>query len=493
VAAVAGTRPGPRTRPPARPAPRAVPIGWILAITAAIALLVWRGTLAYGFAQDDFAWLAVARGLREPLPFPYRWLSSFAYFVAMRPLGLEAAIAYRAVGLLAHAACAGLLAMLLARRFGGLAALAGATFFAVHPALFDAQYSISAINEPLALLFALLAIAAARLPGRAAWWAVPAFAAALFAKESVVLLPLALLAGRGWLGETRPRGLIEVLGWTSLLFVAAVASRVIFVAHALRDPDAPYALSLGVHIATNLLGYLGWAVRPFLPGAGGLEERVDANALGWGFAVLAAWALGLRSRSLRERGWIAGGVTFAALLAPVLGLRNHTYHYYLYAPLAGAAWLIAAGMDAAAPRGRAWLPLGLTAVMTAIALVRIHQIETMPLADPRLRANPQVDRARIAGRLIDGLRAAALPAETRLVLWSPASARFERRNRPGTEVVVGDTYWDRSVRAAVYEGLGIRLRLPQLASVRFARSEPVPGDSIRVALYEPDGTVRMAP
>src|SRR5207249_5152901 len=80
------------------------------------------------------------------------------------------------------------------------------------------------------------------------------------------------------------------------------------------------------------------------------------------------WLAGLGSRALRRRGWLPAGVTFVAFLLPVLPLRNHAYHYYLYAPLAGAAWCLAAVADAllssgsrggSKPRGaRTRLPAG---------------------------------------------------------------------------------------------------------------------------------------
>src|SRR4051794_6619071 len=55
-----------------------------LAVLASI--VVYRGALAYFFAQDDFTGLARARGLVAPVAFPWRWLSGQAYFVVMRSL-----------------------------------------------------------------------------------------------------------------------------------------------------------------------------------------------------------------------------------------------------------------------------------------------------------------------------------------------------------------------------------------------------------------------
>src|SRR5215831_3890407 len=98
----------------------------------ASAAFVFSRSLRYFFSQDDFVLLARARGLATRTPGLWRWLSGTAYYALMRPLGLNAA-AYHAVNLLGHAACAGILLALLARRFSAPAATVGALFFGTHP------------------------------------------------------------------------------------------------------------------------------------------------------------------------------------------------------------------------------------------------------------------------------------------------------------------------------------------------------------------------
>jgi hypothetical protein len=518
---------------PARPRSRTPSPAWIALIAGLVAAGLWRGALGYWFCQDDFAWLARARGLLPPAPFPWRWLSCTALFAMLKPLGIDSAVPYHALSVAALAACAALLGWLLARRFHPLAALVGAVFFAAHPAHFNAAYWVSAIGDIFALLFGLIAIALARVSGRSRWLALAAFACALLSKESVALLPLALAVEPGWL-EARGKSpnaraassagryawvrrldpIVPAMLALSVAFSAALLARDVFGTRAGVTASAPYALSFGPHVLTNFAAYTSWSVNLFVPGGAFLEERA---VLGWSALVVPVWLAGLAWPRLRAAGWLAGGVTFTMLLLPVLGLRNHTYHYYLCAPLAGAAWCltalvhVACGIDrspapgrtgrrgvqrsASAP-GRAALPWISGALALALALsgaARIREIETMPMGVPELRSNPIVDRARIARRLVDGLRAAQLPPGARLVLRSPSSLRFERQVRTGTSLVPGDTYWDRSVRAAVMEDLALRMALPQLSDVTFRYTRPAIDTTLVVALYDPDGSVRVLP
>jgi hypothetical protein len=243
------------------------------------------------------------------------------------------------------------------------------------------------------------------------------------------------------------------------------------------------------------------------------EDVPDRGSRPWAIAALALWLSGLFSARLRANGWLAGGATLALLLAPVLGLRNHTYHYYLYAPLIGAAWCAAALADAwfrprsagaekasrpatvtAAGPGEAlaWpiaLLVGACFVLNGLFLVR--KIESMPFVDVRLRADTTVDRARIARQVHDGLATAELPVGARLLFWSPASMRFERQLHPQADVIGRETYWERNVRAALQDGLGVRVMFPQVDSVEFLHAYRPAEANRRFVLYDIDGTVQV--
>ncbi len=475
-------------------------------LAAAAAAGVFRGNLAYFFAQDDFLGLARVRGLAPALASPWRWLSGQGYFALMRPFGLSSAVPYHAVSLIAHATCAVLLLVLLGRRFGAPAALAGTLLFATHPALYTALYSVSGIGEILSLLFSLAAIAVATGRGGARWLAPPLFALALISKESVVLLPLALAFSPGWLdgrpepqapraAEAGPNRVLMAMGAVAVAYAAMFFMVDVFGVRSGLSRSAPYAVSPGTHVVANAASYLGWTANLPIFTMRSFEDAADPLVFPWAAGLTALWLAGLAWPRLRASGWLAGGATYALLLLPVLGLRNHTYHYYLYAPLAGASWCAAALFEATFARAlptRAWAAaaaLGLALVANGALLV--HKIETYPFVDPRLRAEPVVDRARIARRVTQGLREAALPNGTPLVFWSPSSMRFELRHHPGADVMSRETYWERNVRNALMDGLAVRLLFPQLGPVSFVHLYQGAPAGARVVLYDPDGGVRV--
>jgi hypothetical protein len=504
---------------------------WLATITAALAAaIVYRGALGYFFGQDDFLSLARVRGYAPPLATPWRWFSGHGYFVLMRPFGVASALPYHLASLVAHALSVALLTWLLARRFSPWAAIPGGLLLAAHPAVYTAVYSVSGIGEILSAFGALAAIALVARRDALRWLAVPAFVFALMCKESVLLLPLALLIRPG-LMESAPhvprddsdrvarRLPVLALGAVSLGWVAMLFATDVFGMRSGLGSSAAYALSPGLHVVTNAATYLGWTTLFWAPLVRSFGDAVDPNVYPAAVLITIAWLAGLLVQPLRERGWLAAGATYALLLAPVLGLRNHTYHYYLYAPLIGAAFAFSALLDTVfaalagpreAPARRAFrarsaepvgsaanaaLPGAGLAVVLAILLivngaVLVHKIETYPFLDPRLRSDATVDRALIAERVNRSLEAANLPAGTPLVFWSPASLRQEHALHPERPTLPNETYWERNVRSALMDGLAVRVLHPELGPVRFVhtyRAEPPP---TRYALYDPDGSLR---
>jgi hypothetical protein len=208
------------------------------------------------------------------------------------------------------------------------------------------------------------------------------------------------------------------------------------------------------------------------------------------------WVAGCFAAGLRRRGWLLGGLAFACFLLPVLPLRNHTYHYYLYAPLAGAALVVAAGASALLERlpGRAegapaWAlagVLGLALVANGALLVR--KIEHYPFIVPTLRSDATVDRAIIAGHVVQDLNAAHVPAGTRLVFWSPIAVTLASAAGMDT---TGETYIETNVRRALADDLAIRLFFPTVAGVEFIRDYRPLGNGESFVIYRPDGQVRV--
>jgi len=496
--------------------PAAAWLGGLL--VAAAGVWVFRGALNYFFSADDFPALARAAGLLPRLRDPWRLLSGQLYFDLLRPLAGLDPRGYHAASLLLHVACSLTLYALLRCRLSTPAALAGAGCFATHPSHYAAAYWLSAVGAPMALLLALATLAAALRPDHARWLAVPLFAAALLARESVLLLPLALWALLDW--ESRHRPGRRTRAWRDPL-VLALAALALALAVYLATADVmgthsgpgAYRLEFGRATLENLFTYLGWSANFLLPTVLRFQDAVDPLVYGWGAGLLVLWLAGLLSSGLRRRGWLVAGLLYLALLLPALPLAHHTYRYYLYAPLAGFAWCVAAACDLLferlwpAPRRtqstrrllpatavaghadtdpRTWgLTLVVVALLTVNAGMLVHKVETMPFSvEPTLRADAVVDRALIAERAIADLRKSTLPAGTRLLLWSPIG-----RSLAGD---TGESYFEQNVRTALFEGLAIRIFFPGVDSVRFVsayRSMPEP---YRYAVYRPDGTLRVA-
>ncbi|TMQ70587.1 MAG: hypothetical protein E6K81_12245 [Candidatus Eisenbacteria bacterium] len=485
-------------RPPGPAAPElATPWPWVPPLAAAAAAgLVFHRALTFYFSQDDFLGLARASGLAPRLTGAWRYLSHQAFFDLMRRVaGLDAG-PYHAASLVVHAAGAALLARFLARVVSRPAALLGAVFFAVHPSHFGSVYWISAIGDELALLGALAALLLALDGGRRGWTALPVFALSLLAKESTLLLPAAVALAARPLRSRVPRGLLAGLAALALVHLATLTAGDAFGVRRGLPGEAAYATGLGGHVLANALTYLGWTADFLLPTVTGFSNVVDRSVQPWGVGLAIAWLAGLGFRALRERGWVAAGASFALFLLPVLPLRHHTYHYYLTAPLLGAAWGVAAAADwALARRGTrvAWGIAGaLALLLTLNGALLVRRIETMPFVLPGLRDEAIVDRARIARNVRDGIAAALPVTGDTLVFWSPLAASLGARGEPLAARAPQETYWERNLRDALLDGLAVRVMFPDVAAVAFTREFRPTGAATRYAVYRPDGWVRVA-
>jgi hypothetical protein len=489
--------------PKSRSAPEPAPASWRIDLVAGLAasvaaVVVFHGSIAYFFAQDDFAALARASGLLPRFAEPWRLLSLQLYFDAMRPLAGLNPTPYHLVSLAGHAIATALVHRLARATVGPAAAMVGAFFFACHPSSFTAVYWISTVGDVYAVVLGLSALLLARRDDRLRLAAPVAFAAALLCKESVLLLPLAVpLARRAGRAGVRA-------GWRDPVVLAMVFTAAAWLGwFALRNelgavsssPDhAPYAASLGPHVVANALTYLGWTANFLLPTVTGFSDAVDPAVHGYGWALALAILAGAFLPALRRRGWIAAASLYALLLLPVLPLANHTYHYYLYASLVGAAWGVACAVDALpARRVAAWVVAGALALALAVngrALVR--KIESFPFTLPGTRSEPLVDRALIAEKVVRGVAGASYVEGTTLRLVSPEALALEAAGGPGTYGPGRETYWERNVRSALYEGLAIRLFVPPIARVEFVRGASAEGERpVRHAAYRVTGETRV--
>lgn len=472
-------------------------------IPALAALVVWWGSTRYFFTQDDFGWLDRSIRGGAHVEWPWRWLSLRLWFDAMHAAFGPAPMPWHVAQLALHAAASAALFGLLARRVTPPAALFGAVLYATHPAPFTAIYWVSGISEVLAACFAVLAWRVATGAPSHRGYAVPLYLAALLGKETVLLLPLVvalelrLAPPRDRAGAPVPGPGMPVLamGAVGLAFAATLVARDLLGVRTGADAAAPYSLSLRA-MPGNLASYLAWTVELVHPLVKSFTDRRSPGHLVVALIVAAAWSAGLLDRRLRRSGWAIGAAAFAAFLLPVLPLANHTYHYYLLAPLLGASLVAAAAFDRLAmpapggiPRARgrraAWVAAVVAAALAVNGAALVRKIERHPYVDPRLRADATIDRARIAERVMKSLRAADLPPGTRLAFWSPTA-------RAGATPQAPETYYERNVRAALYDGLGVRLLFPGIAEVEFTRgyaSRPAPW---RWAVYQVDGDLRVA-
>jgi hypothetical protein len=370
--------------------------------------------------------------------------------------------------------------------------------------LFTAVHWASAVGDPFALLFALLALGLA-LGTRNRWWALPCFALSLLFKESCLMLPPVVFAHRRWgtAGDRRAAGQgvrrpDPVLGGLWLMSVVA-AQWLVFVSYrsdvgGASGSVSPYALGGPGLVLTNALTYLGWTANFWFPTVSGFPEAVDRMVWPWAFGLLAAWAVGLCSRALRQRGWMAAALTYAAFIVPVLPLGHHTYHYYLYPALVGVAWGVAALGDLVMAQRRAPSRQWAWAATAALALVLtingqslVHRIETMPFVHPDLRADVTIDRARIARNIYEGLRVAPPARGARLTFWVPPSEPLPGR----TSSVASDRYYTSNVRTALLDGLAVRVMFPLIQDVSFMAANDTPAGGQQVVVCTPGGHLQL--
>jgi hypothetical protein len=505
-----------------------------VALVGLATVVVFRGALGLYFAQDDFGGLARATGALPRHATLWRYISVQTFMDIFHPFFRDRPWPYHVVGLALHAGNAGLLYALLTRRLSKGASLVGASFFAAHPALFTALYWLSARADLLAASFALCAVLLALRPGRERWLAVAAFALSLLSKESTLPLPAVIFILSRWTADDRrPTGAKrEAASRLDPLLVALFSMSACYAAYlalsregGIRigfDQESAYALDFGAGLLRNLLTYVGWTadIAMLRPGLR-FVDRENPELFPFAIAVLVAAALLGLWPTLRRRGWLIGLGSFLLLLTPVLPLRNHAYHYYLYVPLMAAGLCVGAWADALfslapAPRpgtarggggakgrsdaaqapGLPWIVAGFCwLVLTWNGARLVSQMERRPSpVYPGLRGDPIVDRALIAQRAIHGLRQANIPPGTEMVFVMRERVALEARivGGSGEEPAPSqEVYPETNMKAALFDGIGVRALVPAVDSVVFALSVERSTPRRRYAVYAPTGEVEV--
>ncbi len=455
---------------------------------ATAALIVYRNSLDYFFAQDAFTLLARVRGLVPSVGGLWRPLSGEGYFRAMDLLfGLDPR-PYHGVTLALHALDV-VLAFFLARRVGlsrASAALA-ASFFAGHGALFDAIFAITGVGELMSAAWIMAALLVA-LPGRKEQAAKPwraavvalCYAAALLSKESVVLFPVLL----AWVVRFWPNGARRALWPCAILAALYLASFWAGDPFGMRieGPSRnPYRPLWGGELLRVWASYAAWTMHTVYGLRLDLSDVVAAHPGGWmaTSAGLIAIATLWRNARVHDRAGDArrgptadafraaalGGVFYTIFLAPVLPLGGHAYHYYLYVPLVGLAWIPAAACDAWLPRSlrpAVWLTSGCL-LLNGFVLARVMERSTLAGSD--MRTFGVVQRPLLAKRVLEGLGEGEAPLPEEVSFVGPHALNPASR---------ADTTWlaryaFTNLRAALDEGRGVQVFFPQVRYVRFFR------------------------
>jgi tetratricopeptide (TPR) repeat protein len=364
----------------------------------------WQG-LAGGFAWDDFSLIVDNATLRDPhrlsdlltsgfwnvssskanlsetYAHVYRPLVTLALFAQSRLFGLDPR-GFHLVSLALHLLIGTLVFGLLRREVGSspgalLGTLSGTLLFAIHPSRAESVAWISGSTE---LWMSLLV-----LGGYAVWVArpksvVPAsilFGLALFAKETAIVVPAALLAdmyGR--------QGVIAWRRWglTTGIFATFVVARFALMP---LPPDAGDSLAGMPRRALATLGhYVEAALWPWRPvvergfrytDCSGTLVVPSMTLVVGGLTAAVLLLLCLRIRALRGRPLLVGIAWFFVFLTPVLNIVDLRAHglaadRFLYLPLFGASSSLALGVARAWEARPSWrLPLAATLATLLVA------------------------------------------------------------------------------------------------------------------------------
>ena len=452
---------------------------------ALAAILVYHGALRYFFFQDDFTSLWIAR--EAPRTF-WRILSSFVYFRAVGTLFGLNSVAFHVSSLLFHVAN-GVLVFLIARAFSvsRVTSIMSAILFAVHPALYTAIYTISSTGEILSCFFVLAAslyLMKARRPEGVGVIPVVCvlFAASLLSKETTIAFPfLAILVFKARGISTRKA--IPVFATLLAVAVAYAAffyasdvfgvrslSSKLFTAEKGSSEGSAYAATFGMGLVTSLQTYFKWTFDIFEQWRRFQFNVLDQRALPWLFAGLIVFVLLLRQRGAARWKSLYSVAWFILMLLPVVPLTSHPYHYYLYVPLAGLCPALGLYLSRLLrqSRGESLVSACIVVFFVVNSALLMAKTEQRTVSTSARIKESILDRPIISGNLVSDVRDMNLPQGTKLVLVSPLRDIREGRINEHPFLVMGGSYWDTNLRAAIAEGLGLRLFFPQIDSVAFA-------------------------
>jgi hypothetical protein len=465
---------------PPRPAPtRQTQWLWLV---PALVLATHFGALSVWFAQEDFLYLHQALG-SDPTPsWAARFLSLNLWFRALANVFGPNAAVFHAASLVLLAIMGLLVAMLMRRFVKGAPAVATGALVVTSAVVFVPVRWASANSDLLtaALLGGALLVLAGDGSTRRRWLAPVLFVLALWSKEVAVgaapLLALRELRGpnRSWIRASLylvVAALVALLApWRmagySTDWAAVPANFARYVAVIVLAPLAAQTSSEGT-----------WVRQPWIALAGGVLAAVWLSVLAW---------------RRDARAWFAAA-WFACLIAPVLPLTQQFYFYYATSAMPGlwcSVVLLATGPNGA--RTPRWLVPTL-AIVCAAQLAGVQVRERSRFAQTALPVDATQRRAVIARNAIMDIlphRDALLPAVT-VVSQQPVPTASGGTITTDSTGYTADPYWDWSIKNALYDGLALKVFIPQVEDVQFVRWIG-PQDSARTVIQcEVDGHARV--
>lgn len=311
---------------------------------------------------------------------------ALALWAAVARVAGPSALAFRALNLALHLGCVALALRWIRARVGAAAppwaAVVGAAWFALHPSRAESVAWPSGVFDPLATLFALVALLAWDAPRRRPVVVALALALAALSKE-VALAAAVALALEGLLAPrdgTARRDALVALAATGAALALRVAVGVRPPPARLPDAPARVVSALG-HLAAMVPFPWPGSVIPVSPD-GELAPPVATWSVALGAACLAlgvacvialrrARATGAARDALLSLGAAAASATVAAL--PV---STMTSSRYLYLPMLGVGALLARAAASPAPRARG-VALGALALLGAMLPLTVARVERL--------------------------------------------------------------------------------------------------------------------
>jgi len=375
-------------------------------IVAALAFVVYAGTLGHGFVYDDGRQIVDNPWIWNPGEWSnlvtkpvwafldvnatnfYRPVQTLVHFTAARLSGRDP-VAFHFLAVAMHALASAAAFLMLRRVTGPARALAAAALFAVHPIHAEAVAWVSAGPDVNAAAFMFLALAlgsralAARRPAAPALAAGVAALGACFAKETAVVAPLLMAVqpgpapgpARPVVGAYRRRVLVLAVAFVAPLgmYLAARAA----VLGGLRPGGARAGMDAAAAAGTALalvpryvaLAFVPWRMVPdrfVVPVASPLAPAALLGAATL-LAGLAAWVALRRSAPPAAWGLALLFVPLAPALMVAWFASTPQADRYLYIPSIGACLIVAEALGWLARRGRTAVPAAALVVLLVTA------------------------------------------------------------------------------------------------------------------------------